>query len=306
MDDNCPVMFADLLKQGGISLDRLQSFCEVAEAGGVTRAAKGDPARQSLFSRQIKELEEFFGTELVSRRGRGIALTVAGEQLRTVAREQLSALSDFKRACGGQPIELTVASGDSLIQWLLLPRLGSIRAQTKNVTFRILNLPTSEISKQLRDGSVDIGLVRKGSVASPLKTKSLGAMIFSLFVPSQLLPTTKPKLLSAELPLATLEGGGQFRQELARLSKHHKLKLNIQLELSSFPLVARAVQTGGFAGILPSIAAAEFGSGKIEELKSDDLRSLKREVVLAWNPRTARIRTALEKAIPVFCSLCRL
>ena len=78
MGDYCPVMSDDLLQHSGLSLDRLQSFCCVAEAGGVTKAAKGDPARQSLFSRQIKELEEFFGVELMRRSGRGVALTEAG------------------------------------------------------------------------------------------------------------------------------------------------------------------------------------------------------------------------------------
>jgi DNA-binding transcriptional LysR family regulator len=141
MNDNCPVMFTDLLKQGGISSDRLQRFCVVARAGGVTLTAKGDPTKQSLFSRQIKELEEFFGVDAGRPRGRGIALTLAGEQLP---------------------------------------------------------------------------------------------------------PATKPKLLSAELPLATLEGGGRFRQVLARPYEHHRMKLDIQMESSSLPLVARAVQTGGF------------------------------------------------------------
>lgn len=54
-------MATDLLSQGGLSLERLRSFCLVAEAGGVTKAAKGDAARQSQFSRQVKELEECFG-----------------------------------------------------------------------------------------------------------------------------------------------------------------------------------------------------------------------------------------------------
>ncbi|HEU0040004.1 MAG TPA: LysR family transcriptional regulator substrate-binding protein, partial [Verrucomicrobiae bacterium] len=214
--------------------------------------------------------------------------------------------SDFKKACGGQAVELTVAAGDSLIQWLLLPRLGSIRDQATSVAFRFLNLPTTEIASRLRDGTVDIGLVRQGSVARPLQTSLLGTMTFSLFVPSQLLSATKPNLLSGRFPLATLEGAGQFRQQFDRLSKRHKVNLKVQLELSSFPLVARAVQTGGFAGILPSIASSELATGKIKELKLDALRPLSREIVLAWNPRTARIRPALEKAIPVFRSLCRL
>src|SRR5213594_1602000 len=115
-------MFPRLLQEGGLSLDRLQSFCLVAQAGGVTKAAKGDPAKQSLFSRQIKELEEFFGTELIRRKGRGIVLTEAGTRLETIARESFTALTDFKRDCNGRPVEIAIGTGETVIQWLLMPR----------------------------------------------------------------------------------------------------------------------------------------------------------------------------------------
>lgn len=303
-------MFADLLSQGGLSLDRLQSFCLVAEAGGVTRAAKGDLVRQSQFSRQIKELEEFFGVELVRRKGRGLALTAAGERLHLMAREQLLALSDFKKTCAGQPVELTLAAGDSLIQWVLLPRLGDLREKLPNVSFKVLNLPTTEIARRLRDGTVDIALVRAGSVARPLKASSLGKMSFSLFVPAKLLPASNQKTLAPQaiqkLPFATLEGSGQFRQELDRLSQRQNLTFNLHLELSSFPLVARAVQSGKFAAILPGIAASDLAQAEVTEVRLDFLRTLSREIVLAWSPRLARVRATVDKAIPVFRALCRL
>src|SRR5688572_15928996 len=119
-------MFGDLLSQSGLSLERLHSFCLVAEVGGVTRAAKGDPAKQSLYSRQIKELEEFFGAELMRRKGRGIVLTAAGQRLHSVSREQFAALNDFKIECQGQPLEIVIGAGESIIQWLFLPRLKAI------------------------------------------------------------------------------------------------------------------------------------------------------------------------------------
>src|SRR5438128_6450667 len=110
-------MFAQLLQEGGLSLDRLQSFCLVAQVGGVTKAGKGDPAKQSLFSRQVKELEEFFGTELIRRKGRGIILTPAGERLSVVARECFASLLDFKSECRGLPVEIVIGAGESTIEW---------------------------------------------------------------------------------------------------------------------------------------------------------------------------------------------
>lgn len=40
----------------GMSLERLDAFLAVLEAGGIARAAPGQPVRQSQLSRQISEL----------------------------------------------------------------------------------------------------------------------------------------------------------------------------------------------------------------------------------------------------------
>lgn len=304
MGGNCPVMIDDLLQHGGLSLDRLQSFCRVSEAGGVTKAAKGDPARQSLFSRQIKELEEFFGVELVRRSGRGVALTEAGRRLHTLAREQLAGLQDFKQACAQERAQLTLAAGDSVIQWLLLPRLPGLLAKLPNVSLRILNLSSAEIASGLAEGTLDIGIVRSGVVAGTIQTAPLGSLRFALFVPLRLLGGKRaedctPAVVS-RLPFGVLEGEGAFRSELGRLAKRAKVNLDFQIELSSFPLVAKAVQTGACAAVLPELAHGEFNSTEVAEVKLAWLRPMSRELVLAWNPRLARIRTALGEAVAGF------
>lgn len=62
-------MFQNLFSRSGFSMERLASFCAVADAGSIARVADKDPTRQSLISRQIRELETFFGVELVRRKG---------------------------------------------------------------------------------------------------------------------------------------------------------------------------------------------------------------------------------------------
>ena len=46
------------------------------------------------------------------------------------------------------------------------------------------------------------------------------------------------------LPLATLEGEGSFRRALAAIALKNQLRLNIEVECASFPMVARAVAVG--------------------------------------------------------------
>jgi DNA-binding transcriptional LysR family regulator len=301
-------MFPELLQQSGLSFDRLQSFCLVAEAGGVTKAAKGDPAKQSLYSRQIRELEEFFGTELIRRKGRGIALTQAGTNLHAIARESFAALSDFKSECKGQPVEVVIGTGDSVIQWLLLPRLGEIRKRIPRVRFKFLNLPTDEAVKRLADGLIDFALVREDAIGRPLQATSLGVLGYSLFIPQTLKSAIgradNLKLLD-DLPLATLEGEGSFRGALAEIARKHKIKVNIQVECSSFSLAARAISEGNVAAILPNLAAAEVKKTGGVEVRLEFLRHFDRKMCLASNPRSIRIRPILQKVGAILAQLCQ-
>jgi DNA-binding transcriptional LysR family regulator len=187
-----------------------------------------------------------------------------------------------------------------------MPRLAEARRKLPNVRLKFLNLATREIVRRLADGVIDFGVVRKDAVARPLQGASLGVMGYSLFVPEGLRGTgTAAKELEA-LPLATLEGEGSFRKELAAIAGKQKLRLNIEIECASFPLVARAVATGSVAGILPSVAAVDLERAGAQELRIGMLDGLKREIWLAWNPRVLKIRTALEKASQVFSQAFRV
>lgn len=302
-------MITELLSEGGLSLDRLQNFCRVAEAGGVTRAAKGDATKQSLYSRQIKELEEFFGAELMRRKGRGISLTSAGQHLHRMTREQFASLNDFRFECRGQPMEIVFGAGESLIQWLLLPDLHLIEKRLPSARHKFLNLTNAEIIQRLIDGLIDFGIVRKAEVPRQLGRQVLGSMTFSLFLPEHMHKRTQGKLFEnyiAVLPLAILEGEGSFRQDLAGIARKRKLRLDVKMECSSFPLVARAVANGNVAGILPNIARKELCQPSVIEISSNALKTFSRELCLVWSPRRLRVRPGLEKARQVYAELLSL
>lgn len=300
-------MFAELLQQGGLSLDRLQSFCLVAQAGGVTKAAKGDAAKQSLFSRQISELEEFFGTELIRRKGRGIVLTETGERLNVIARECFASLLDFKRECTSQPAEVVIGTGESIIQWLLMPRLEQIRERMPNVRLKLLNLPSEETVKRLSDGLIDFALVRKDAVARSLQAKTVGVMGYSLFVPCNLHAAESRKAgldVLDGLPIATLEGEGSFRSALASSARKRGIQINVQVECPSFPLAARAVAGGKVAAILPTIAATDMQATGAKQVPVSFLKEFDREMCLAINLRLVRIRPFLEKVAAALQQIC--
>lgn len=58
-----------------------------------------------------------------------MTLTAAGRRLHALAREHFAALGDFKADCAGEPARLTMGAGDSLLQWVLLPRFDELRSR---------------------------------------------------------------------------------------------------------------------------------------------------------------------------------
>lgn len=102
----------------------------------------------------------------------------------------------------------------------------------------------------------------------------------------------------AELPLAT-SVGGQFREYLEAAASKARCPIRIELSCSSFTRAARAVETGAFGAVLPSLAAVEFEPGEVVECPLPFLKSYARPICLAWNPRLTAVRPAVERAVKV-------
>lgn len=294
-------MNADLLSQSGLSLERLRTFCLIAEAGGVTKAAGGDATRQPLFSRQLKELETFFGVVLVRRAGRGVNLTAEGRELHRLVRDYLAALSDFKGACASQPVHLHVGAGDSIIQWLMLPRLNVARTKLRSVRLSFLNLTTQEIIDQVSEGKIELGVVRKDAVSPRLKSLRLGRMDYALYVPKKLIrgAGTKWQDVLSRSPLALLSGSGVFRQQLEQATTKEGLTLRVEVECSTLPSVCKALQCAELASILPTLADAELAAMDMVKVAVPWMSIVTREICLVWSPRAADIRDAISSAASV-------
>ena len=65
-----------------LDLEDLSTFVEVADAGGVTAAARRIGLPKSIVSRRLVRLEQHLGAQLLTRTTRGAALTEAGASFR--------------------------------------------------------------------------------------------------------------------------------------------------------------------------------------------------------------------------------
>ncbi len=303
-------MFENLFAQSGLSLERLKTFREIVAAGGITAAAGDDSNRQSQFSRQLKELERYFGVELL-KRGRGPAeLTDAGQRLYEIIGHTLRALEEFRATCAGQPVEVVVGAGESLIQWLLLPRLAGLTEAHPRLAVSFQNLRTDDILRQLLDGGVDFGVVSRYEPNRLLASAPLGKMEFCLFAPASLLPTNPKLKLKSEVlgtvPLAMLEGSAGTRKAVEQEAHRNGIKLNVRLRFSSYPQLAQAVQNLGVAAIMPKLAVVAFKQSDVRAVPLPFLGALARQVSLVWNRKTAEVRPAIAKYARLLPSLFRM
>jgi DNA-binding transcriptional LysR family regulator len=285
-------MFERLFARRGLSIDRLRVLCELSEAGGIAKAAGSDPARQSQFSRQLSELEEFFEVALTRRQGKGLVLTEAGRELAVIARESIGRLHDFHARASAQPVSFSIGAGESLLQWLVLPQIAALAPQLRGVDVRVQNLRTAEITNRLHDLSLDFGLVRREAVSPPLKCVFLGKMEYALFHPtSRFAKAPDVRRVIETLPLALQCSDGVFTRQFWSWVEKNGLKVSVKIECDAFPQAARALLSGQCAAILPKIARVDLPGDAFRGIDVPFLNNQPRQVCLAWNPRTIRLRT---------------
>jgi len=279
-----PSELADL---SGLSLERLRTLVAIADAGGLARAAGGDPNAMSQFSRQLKELEAFFGTELMTKRGRLLVLTESGRDLVRLARETLDGLASFRVTHKEFPQIVALGAGNSLIEWWLVPRLAKLHDAFPRIRFIVENIRSADAVRRVGESTLDLAIVRGDAVLNGLESRPLCKVRYDLFVPPRL-----AKKIDARNPLAGLPGvplalsaGGQFREKLREAAEASGVRLDVAVECASFTQAARFVKAGAAAAFLPRMAAADFGEKDAVRFEAPLLSTYVRPLELAWNPR---------------------
>jgi len=296
-------MFDALLSERGLSLDRLHVLLKIHDAGSIAAAAPGDTVKQSQYSRQLRELSEYFGCEVARRQGKLMKLTPQGVQLADLVRQNFRSLSDFRAQCRSELVDYTIAAGDSLIHWLIIPRLGKLPKSCSQYHFATLNLRTKEAIQQLNDGRVDFAVVRRDALPQEYEGLLLGTLEYCALVPKSLTGRGGRASLKdcfGRFPMAAQNTDGQFTGKLREIAESFGQELRPVLACQSFPQVLSAVRSGAYAAILPTIAVGDLPEGSCVQIEGAALASLNRELVLAFHPRLVSLRpkaAALARAL---------
>src|SRR6202021_1104543 len=149
-----------------MELRHLRYFIAVAEAGSLTGAAQQTlHTSQPSLSRQIRDLEDEVGSQLLTRRARGIELTPAGRAFLDPARAVLSqveaAIEAARRAA--HPAKPCFSMGfltGHKLRWMP-EALRILRHELPNIDVMISSQYSPLLADGLSNGKIDAAFLRR-------------------------------------------------------------------------------------------------------------------------------------------------
>jgi len=172
-----------------MELRHIRYFVAVADAGSLTVAAKRKlHTSQPSLSRQIRDLEDEVGAQLLARRARGIELTPAGRAFLDHARSVLSQVeaateaarraSDPARPC----FAMGFLTGYELI-WMP-EALRILRDELPNIDVMISSQYSPLLADGLSKGKIDAAILRRERGVPELACRLLAREPLSVVLPS--------------------------------------------------------------------------------------------------------------------------
>jgi DNA-binding transcriptional LysR family regulator len=227
------------MKDGRIgSLRQLQTFHSVARLGSVSLAAAALHLSQSAVSIQIAGLESFFNTALVTRTGRGVRLTEAGEMLKLYAARMLSlwteTTDDMSSFLGDFSGTLRIGAVTTAEFWL--PRLlVTFAGENPKVKVKLIVGKREEIVRSLSNQDIDIAVMGQPPTELNVTAASFAKNPVGFVAAPGHPLASHPNLTMATLAESRLlvrEAGSGTRATVERLFKEAGLRLRIGSELS--------------------------------------------------------------------------
>lgn len=232
------------------SLRQLQTFHAVARHGNVTLAADELHLSQSAVSIQIGELEETFSTKLVSRTGRGVRLTEAGEMLNRYADRMLTLWAEAgdEMATFVGEFSGTLKIGAVTTAEFFLPRLlVTFASENPKIKVKLHVDKRDAIVRSLATQEIDIAVM-----GQPPHELNVAAAPFArnpvAFVAAPDHPLMSHKKLTlaelAEARMLVREPGSGTRATVERIFKEQGLRLRIGSELSGNEAIKQMCAAG--------------------------------------------------------------
>ncbi|GGJ98186.1 LysR family transcriptional regulator [Lentibacillus kapialis] len=245
-----------------MNVENFLMFCRVVEEGSITKAAGLGYVSQPAVTRQIRQLEDSYGTNLFDREEGTLQLTEAGALLYPYAKEFLAIYREtherIQEHLGKQEMALHVGASLTIGEYLLPGLIGQFKKLYPSVQFNLSIGNTPLMLAKLEKNDIDIALV-EGVVSEEAYKKQKFADDELILVTAynhrwgkrgsiQLSDIPEEKMIWREKE----SGTRQIVEE--SLQKNHVLeKMENAMELGSMQAIKSAVEAGLGTSILPKL-----------------------------------------------------
>ena len=248
---------------GEMELRHLRYFVSVAETGNLTAAAKQKlHTTQPSLSRQIRDLEEEVGAQLLTRSARGIQLTAAGRAFLEHARlvlSQVEAASEAARrvAHPSKPcFTMGFLTGHEL-KWMP-EALRILRDELPNIDVMVTSQYSPLLADGLSNGKIDAAFLRREKGLPDLAFRLLVKEPLLVILPSNhrlaALKSIDAKDLEGEIFVTVSNTAPVVRAVIDEYLKRSGANIRPQHEADHLAMGMSLIASTGGVGLLPVYA----------------------------------------------------
>src|ERR1700720_3035303 len=246
-----------------MELRPLRYFVAVAEAGSLTvAAARKLHTSQPSLSRQIRNLEDEVGAQLLTRRARGIELTPAGRAFLEHARSVLSQVEAATEAARrvAHPAKPCFSMGfltGHELTWMP-EALRILRDELPNVDVMISSQYSPLLAEGLSKGTIDAAFLRKERAMPDLAFRLLVKEPLVVILPSDhrlaALKAISPKELAGETFVIVSHTAPVLRAIINNYLKRSRIKITPAHEADHVTMGISLIMSTRGVGLLPAYA----------------------------------------------------
>lgn len=252
-----------------MTIRHLKIFAEVADAGGMSKAARALHISQPGISQAISELERYYKVRLFERLSQKLFLTKEGKLLLSYSRHILDSFDQMEEAMqhASRKTCLHIGCSVSVGTCLINTILDEAEKQLPNCAFQVTVTNSAQIEQAILDNQVDVGIVE-----GTIKNENLTAVPVCKDELVIVCGQTHPLSVSAAVTLDMLQGqnyisresGSTERNQLEQLLEEQEVKLNRTFCSTSTEAIKNAVIFGrGIAIFSRRMVEKEIAEGSL-------------------------------------------
>jgi LysR family hca operon transcriptional activator len=245
-----------------MELRHLRYFVAVAEAGSLTVAARKLHTSQPSLSRQIRDVEEEIGAQLLTRGARGIELTPAGRAFLDHARVALAQASTAVEAArrAAHPSKPCFSMGfltGHELTWMP-EALRILRGELPNIDVMISSQYSPVLADGLSKGKIDAAFLRREQGMPDLAFRLLVKEPLMVVLPSNhrlaALKAISPQNLVGEPFVTVSDTAPVLRGVIDNYLKRSGIKITPAHEAEHVVMGVSLIASTGGVGLLPAYA----------------------------------------------------